>query len=91
MILAVRTAFPDLKLELHDIFGADDKVVSRWTLSGTHAGNFLGIAPTGNTVRFDGIAIDLFRDGVRVDGWAQFDKLGLLRQLGAIDDDGPFA
>ncbi len=42
-------------------------------------------------VRFGGIAIDLFKDGMRVDGWAQFDRLGLLRQLGAVETDGPFA
>ena len=91
MILGFRRAFPDLKLEVHDIFGADEKVVSRWTITGTHQGPFLGIAPTGNTVTFDGIASDLFSEGIRIDGWAQFDKLGLLRQLGAIEADGPFA
>ena len=91
MILGFRSAFPDLKLEVHDIFGAGDKVVSRWTITGTHRGPFLGIAPTNNRISIDGIAIDLFEAGVRVDGWAQFDKLGLLRQLGTIDANGPFA
>ena len=91
MILGFRSAFPDLNLEVHDIFGAGDKVVSRWTITGTHRGMFLGIAPTNNRVSIDGIAIDLFEAGVRVDGWAQFDRLGLLRQLGTIDADGPFA
>jgi predicted ester cyclase len=91
MILGFRSAFPDLKLEVHDIFGAGDKVVSRWTITGTHRGPFLGGAPTNNRISIDGIAIDLFDAGVRVDGWAQFDKLGLLRQLGTIDADGPFA
>ena len=76
---------------MHDIFGAGDKVVSRWTITGTHRGPFLGIAPTDNRVTIDGIAINLFEAGVRVDGWAQFDKLGLLRQLGTIDANGPFA
>ena len=92
MILGFWSAFPDLKLEVHDIFGAGDKVVSRWTISGTHLGAFLGIAPTNNRISIDGIAIDLFEAGVRTDGWAQFDRLGLLRQLGTIDDvNGPFA
>jgi len=92
MILGFRSAFPDLKLEVHDIFGAGDKVVSRWTISGTHLGAFLGIEPTNNRISIDGIAIDLFEAGVRTDGWAQFDRLGLLRQLGTIDDvNGPFA
>ena len=91
MILGFRSAFPDLKLEVHDIFGGGDKVVSRWTITGTHRGPFLGIAPTNSRISIDGIAIDLFEAGVRVDGWAQFDKLGLLRQLGTIDANGPFA
>ena len=90
MILGFRSAFPDLKLAVHDIFGADDKVVSRWTITGTHRGPFLGIAPTANHVSIDGIAIDRFDDGIRIEGWAQFDKLGLLRQLGVADADGPF-
>ena len=91
MILDFRQAFPDLKLEVHDIFGAGDKVVSRWTITGTHNGPFLGMAPTGNAVKLDGIAIDLFEAEIRVGGWAQFDKLRLLRQLGAIEAEGPFA
>ena len=91
MILGFRGAFPDLELEVHDIFGAGDKVVSRWTITGTHRGPFLGIAATNNRISIDGIAIDRFDEGVRVDGWAQFDKLGLLRQLGTIDANGPFA
>ena len=90
-ILGFRSAFPDLKLEVHDIFGAGEKVVSRWTITGTHRGPFLGIAPTNHRISIDGIAIDRFQAGVRVDGWAEFDKLGLLRQLGAIDANGPFA
>ena len=91
MILGFRSAFPDLNLQVHDIFGVGDKVVSRWTITGTHRSPFLGVAPTNNRISIDGIAIDLFEAGVRVDGWAQFDKLGLLRQLGTIDASGPFA
>ena len=91
MIVGFRSAFPDLKLEVHDIFGAGEKVVSRWTITGTHRGPFLGIAPTNHRISIDGIAIDRFQAGVRVDGWAEFDKLGLLRQLGAIEANGPFA
>jgi predicted ester cyclase len=59
---------------------------TRFEMRGTHEGEFMGIAPTGRTVSFDGIAIDVMRDGVRVEGWAEIDRLGLLRQLGAVDD-----
>jgi predicted ester cyclase len=89
MILGYRRAFPDLGLDVHDIFGAGDKVVSRWTITGTHRRSFLGIAPTEQRIRIEGIAIDLFDAGVRVDAWAQFDGLRLLRQFGAVDAHGP--
>jgi predicted ester cyclase len=89
MVLGFRAAFPDLVLEVKDIFGAGDKVVTRFTIRGTHEGEFLGIAGTGREVELDGIAIDLMRDGERIDGWAQLDRLGLLTQLGAVDPPGP--
>jgi predicted ester cyclase len=84
VILGFRAAFPDLVLEVHDMFGAGDRVVTRFTIRGTHEGEFMGVAPTGRTVAFDGIAIDVMRDGQRVRGWAQLDRLGLLRQLGGV-------
>jgi predicted ester cyclase len=76
-----RAAFEDFHLEVHDMFGVDDKVVTRFTMSGTHRGAFMGIEPTGREVAFDGIAIDVMRGDQRVDGWAQIDRLGLLDQL----------
>jgi predicted ester cyclase len=85
VILGFRSAFSDFALEVHDMFGVDDKVVTRFTMRGTHDGEFMGIAPTGRPVEFDGIAIDVMRDDKRVDGWAQLDQLGLLTQLGVAD------
>jgi predicted ester cyclase len=88
MVFGFRSAFPDLAMEVHDMFGTDDKVVTRFTIRGTHEGAFLGVAPTGRRVEFDGIAIDVMRDGQRIAGWAQLDLLGLLIQLGAVDPRG---
>ena len=85
IVLGFRSAFPDVPMEIRDIFGVEDKVVTRWTMRGTQKAAFLGIAPTGRHVEFDGIAIDIMRDGQPVDGWAQFDRLGVLVQLGVID------
>ncbi len=80
-MLGFRAAFPDLHVEVHDIFGAGDKVVTRFTMRGTHEGDFMGLAPTGRTVEVGGIAIDEMRNGQRIAGWAQLDLLGLMRQL----------
>ncbi len=85
MVLGFRAAFPDFAMEVHESFGARDRVVTRFTMRGTHEGAFMGVKPTGERVEFDGIAIDVMDGDKRVDGWAQFDRLGLLTQLGAID------
>ena len=51
MVLGFRSAFPDFHLEVHDMFGVGEKVVTRFTMSGTHEGEFMGIAPTGRRRR----------------------------------------
>jgi predicted ester cyclase len=61
------------------------QVVTRFTIRGTHEGTFMGAAPTGRQVAFDGIAIDVMRDGKRTDGWAQLDRLALLQQLVVVE------
>jgi predicted ester cyclase len=75
-------------LEVDDIFGTGDRVVTRFRISGTHQGELMGAAPTGRRVEFGGIAVDVMRDGRRTEGWAQLDLLGLLNQLGALDRPG---
>ncbi len=81
MVLEFRAAFPDLRMDVNDIFGAEDKVVTRFSMSGTHRGRFLGVEPAERHVRFTGIAIDVMRDGVRVGGGAELDRLSLIQQL----------
>ncbi len=84
MIFKYRQAFADFHMEVHDMFGAEDKVVTVLTMRGTHVGEFLGVAPTGRSMSISGIAVDIMRDGQRVGGGAQLDHLGLLQQLGAV-------
>ena len=57
LIASYRTAFPDLKMTLDDIFGEGEMVAYRWSVSGTHLGEWLGTTPTGNHVRATGITI----------------------------------
>ena len=84
-IVWFRNAFPDLSCTVEDQVAEDDRVVSRWTLRGTHRGDFFGIAGTGNRVEFTGIQIDRFDEsGKIVEERAEFDLLGAMRQMGAI-------
>ena len=77
-----RAAFPDWHSELHALVAEDDIVVERFTASGTHRGELMGVAPTGKTVELRGINIFRVRDGKIIERWGRLDELGLLRQLG---------
>ena len=84
-IVWFRNAFPDLTCIVEEQVAEGDRVVSRWTLRGTHRGDFFGVAGTGNRVEFTGIQIDRFAEsGKIVEERAEFDLLGAMRQVGAI-------
>ena len=76
--------FPDLSVEPEFIVAEDDKVVVRWLGTGTHTGEFRGIAPTGKSISIAGVAIYRVADGKIVEGWSQADTFALLTQIGAI-------
>lgn len=79
-----RAAFPDLHFDVEELVAEGDVVVSRWTLTGTHTGEFLGIAPTGRAIRVGGMSLDHLQNGLLVSGFDGWDNLGLRQQLGAI-------
>jgi steroid delta-isomerase-like uncharacterized protein len=78
----IRGAFPDIKLAVEDILGAEDKVVIRWSAEMTHNGDSLGIPATGKPVRSRGISIARIENGRIVEGWDSWDQLGMLEQIG---------
>ena len=80
---AVRQAFPDFRLTIEDQIAEGDKVVTRVTFSGTHNGEFGGIAPTGKRVKYSGIAIDRIVDGKVVEMWHVAETLSMFQQIGA--------
>src|ERR1700739_2831631 len=69
----LRTAIPDLRITLNDQFGEGDRVVSRWTGSGTHTGPLnMPTGPvegTGNSISFDEIRIDRHAGGRIAESW----------------------
>jgi predicted ester cyclase len=81
---ALLAAFPDLHVQLDDMVADGDKLVSRYTVHGTHDGELMGIPPTGKQVSIGGIAIDRFEDGQSVEHWEVFDQMGMMQQLGVI-------
>jgi steroid delta-isomerase-like uncharacterized protein len=77
----IRAAFPDWHSDLEELIAAGDKVVERFTASGTHRGELMGIAPTGRTVTLPGINIFRLQDGRIVERWGKLDMLGFMQQL----------
>jgi steroid delta-isomerase-like uncharacterized protein len=77
-------AYPDLHVAVQDMFGEDDRVVSRNTVTGTHRGEYLGVPPTGRFVTYDEMIIVRFADGRIAETWGVVDLLSQLKQLGAV-------
>ena len=79
-----RRAFPDLKVKIDHVLEQGDKVVARWTSTMTHQGEFLGFAPTGKKATITGTSTQRIANGKIVEGWDNWDQLGLLVQIGAV-------
>lgn len=75
-------AFPDLAATLEPVIAEGDLVAGRWSATGTHEGEFRDIAPTGNTVEWDGASIYRIECGKIAEIWNQQDYVGLFRQMG---------
>jgi ketosteroid isomerase-like protein len=62
-------ATSDLRLEIHEAFGCEDNLAARYTVTGAHTGELMGIAPTGREISIEGITIMHFEDGKVVERW----------------------
>ena len=91
LVKKYRTAFPDCRLDVDEIFSASDKVVVRWRYSGTHQGQLEGIAPTGRRVNGTGLTIYHFMGDRIQQVFANWDALGMLQQLGVVTLPGKAA
>jgi predicted ester cyclase len=76
-------AFPDLHFEIDELVAEGDRVVAKVTYTGTQRGRFLGIEPTGRSVRFTGVEMAIVRDGlIAREAWHVIDHLEIQKQLG---------
>ncbi len=74
---------------VEDQVAEGDKVVTRWTATGTNQGEFFGVGPTGKRIEMTGISIERFDEGGKlVEEWPEYDLLGALRQLEAVPEPG---
>ncbi len=76
-----RAAFPDVEVDIQDLFADGDTVIARKSYHATHTGAFMDIPATGKRVSIAVIEIIRLRDGKYVEHWATADMFGLLQQL----------
>lgn len=80
----VRAGFSDIRITRDDSIAEGDRVVDRWTFSGTHSGEFMGAPATGKRVTVSGIDIFRVADGRLAELWQSWDQLGMMQQIGAV-------
>ena len=78
-----RAGFPDMRIDVLDAFGAGDRAVIRWRMTGTNTGALFGTPPTGKAVSVAGISIVRAEDGLIVEDWVAEDTAGMMQQLSA--------
>ncbi|RIJ34070.1 ester cyclase [Pontibacter oryzae] len=78
-----RAAFPDLKVNVEHMVADDDSVAIAYTVTGSHQGDFMGIAPTNKSIKARGVQIARFEGGKIAERWGSSDELGTLKQIGA--------
>jgi steroid delta-isomerase-like uncharacterized protein len=84
VLTGMRAAFPDMKWTVEEQVESADKVVSRFSWSGTHRATFLGVPATGRSVTVWGMVIDQFNGEKIKSTRIIMDALGLMAQLGVF-------
>jgi len=79
-----RAGFPDLAVEVEQMVADEEHVAFAYTITGTHRGEFQGVAPNGKPIRARGMQIARFEDGKMVERWGSSDELGIMKQIGGV-------
>lgn len=85
----IHEALPNFDVTVEQVVAEGDRVAVHLTIRGTHEGPMMGVEPTGRHVEFQNMIFNRMEDGRIAERWVQPDVLGLLRQLGAVDDSFP--
>jgi steroid delta-isomerase-like uncharacterized protein len=74
-------AIPDLKSEIIDMVGEEDRLIVRFNFTGTHQGNFLGFNGSGAKLNFEGMIMRRFENGKVAEDWDYFDFPLVVQQI----------
>jgi steroid delta-isomerase-like uncharacterized protein len=77
-----RRGFPDMRITIEDTIAEGNEVVHHWTVTGTHKGHFLGVAPTNKRATVSGTSIFRFENSKIAEQWSDWNLITLMEQLG---------
>ncbi|MBA3489624.1 MAG: ester cyclase [Longispora sp.] len=76
-----RCAFPNHRFAVHEVLGADDKVMVAWQFHGTHMGDLPGFPASGKCVTLSGMTVYHLNNAKLTAHWQVVDRLGVYHQL----------
>jgi steroid delta-isomerase-like uncharacterized protein len=82
----LRSAFPDLRMEVREMLADDDLVSVRVIATGTHEGDFMGMTASGRRIEVQVFDILRIRDGQVTEHWGLMDAMTMMQQLGGIPE-----
>ena len=77
-------AFPDIRIDIHDIFAAGTRVAARWTFGGTHTGPLGELPATARSVAVNALIISRAEGSKIAESWVVYDCMGMMQQLGVV-------
>jgi len=77
-----RRGFPDMRVAIDDTIAEGNEVVHHWTITGTHRGPFLGLAPTNRKATVSGTSIHRIHNSKIAEQWSDWNLMSLMEQLG---------
>jgi steroid delta-isomerase-like uncharacterized protein len=85
---SIKNALPDIQFNIGDQIAEGDKVVTRYTVGGTHRGDLFGVPATGKQVKWTATATMTVTNGKVREAWLNWDQCGLMQQLGVVQLPG---
>lgn len=83
-VAETRRGIPDIYFYVKQQHAEGDHVVTRFQMTGTHSGDFLGIPATGKTIDVEGVSIHRMQRGRIAESWTVWDVLGLCHEIGVV-------
>ncbi len=83
---SLRTAFPDMQIQIEEVISQGDRAVVRYRLKGTHTGEFMGMRASNLPIDVVGIDMIKIQNGQVVEHWGLVDTVALLRQLEVLPE-----